>query len=408
MGRIAYHTFAVQLPDYTTVLSLDRELLSWQDSLPSFFSMTNPDTSLDKEYPYLFVQRHLLACEWYYTRITLNRPYLLRRRPQDGRYAYSKTAAIESATADLLNRRAFVLAEGHLVINSGGYRVLNSYMVIGVTIKLDPQSPQADELRNLLNVVSGRSPDTNGVISEPLVKEELAIVEFLTAKSTPAMSKQPSHERMTRGDDQTPVDLLLGLAKTRSGKRAAEEEKRQLRLQQQMEVEEQQATAQPNGAGMSSPWGYVAPSMPGLEVQQPFGANGSRRAPRPLQPPPSRKNQDRGYQSLQPSVVGQPTPTRPEQPFDFSHPLDNMSNDSQQQQTFDPFANLTPATDQPSAGFTTSMPNQSDFGAMQFGQGNMDAFDFTNFGLEVTPPTGNEAASFNPFALAQNHFLEEG
>jgi hypothetical protein len=35
--------------------------------------MDNPDTSLDKDHPYLFVQRHLLACEWYYTRITLNR-----------------------------------------------------------------------------------------------------------------------------------------------------------------------------------------------------------------------------------------------------------------------------------------------------------------------------------------------
>ena len=73
MGRIAYHTFAIQLPDYTTVLSLDKELLDWRESLPSFFSMKNPDTSLDKIHPYLVVQRHLLACEWYYTRITLNR-----------------------------------------------------------------------------------------------------------------------------------------------------------------------------------------------------------------------------------------------------------------------------------------------------------------------------------------------
>ena len=73
MGRIAYHTFAIQLPDYTTVLNLDRELLAWRDALPPFFTMDNPDTSLDKDHPYLFVQRHLLACEWYYTRITLNR-----------------------------------------------------------------------------------------------------------------------------------------------------------------------------------------------------------------------------------------------------------------------------------------------------------------------------------------------
>ena len=73
MGRIAYHTFAVSLSDYSTVLSLDRDLLAWRDALPAFFALTNPDVSLDQQHPYLFVQRHLLACEWYYSRITLNR-----------------------------------------------------------------------------------------------------------------------------------------------------------------------------------------------------------------------------------------------------------------------------------------------------------------------------------------------
>ncbi|OCF33571.1 nuclear protein [Kwoniella heveanensis CBS 569] len=296
MGRIAYHTFTIQLPDYATVLSLDRELLTWRDALPPFFSMSNPDTSLDKTYPYLFVQRHLLACEWFYTRITLNRPYLLRRKPQDSRYAYSKNAAIESARADLLSRRSFVMEKGNLIVNSGGYRVLNSYMVLGVTIKLDPDSPQADELRQLLNVVSGRAPDAKGRTSEPLVKEELAIVEFLTAKSqstkprAPAPSSGSGPTTANPSDDQTPVDLLLGLAKTRSGKRAAEEEKRQLRLQAYREIEEQRQAARRNSGAQnisSSPWGYIAPQMPGLDVQQPFG-NG-KRVPRPLQPPPTRR-----------------------------------------------------------------------------------------------------------------------
>ncbi|WVR08046.1 hypothetical protein IAU60_005091 [Kwoniella sp. DSM 27419] len=290
MGRIGYHTFTIQLPDYATVLNLDRELLTWRDALPPFFSMSNPDTSLDKTHPYLFVQRHLLACEWFYTRITLNRPYLLRRKPQDSRYAYSKNAAIESARADLLSRRSFVMEKGNLIVNSGGYRVLNSYMVLGVTIKLDPESPQADELRQLLNVVSGRAPDSQGKTSEPLVKEELAIVEFLTAKS---QSNKPRAAAPASGanvnDDQTPVDLLLGLAKTRSGRRAAEEEKRQLRLQAYREVEEQRQAARRNSGtqNISSPWGYIAPQMPGLDVQQPFG-NG-KRVPRPLQPPVTRR-----------------------------------------------------------------------------------------------------------------------
>ncbi|KAK8849709.1 hypothetical protein IAR55_005044 [Kwoniella newhampshirensis] len=294
MGRIAYHTFAIQLPDYATVLNIDRELLTWREALPPFFNMSNPDTSLDGAHPYLFVQRHLLACEWYYARITLNRPYLLRRKPQDSRYSYSKNAAIESARADLLSRRAFVMEKGNLIVNSGGYRVLNSYMVLGVTIKLDPESPQADELRQLLNIVSGRAPDAKGRISEPLVKEELAIVEFLTAKSqTNKSARAPVPNRSeSTSEDQTPVDLLLGLAKTRSGRRAAEEEKRQLRIQAYRELEEQRQAARRNaGAGQisSSPWGYIAPQMPGLDVQQPFGNNNEKRVPRPLQPPPTRR-----------------------------------------------------------------------------------------------------------------------
>lgn len=73
MGRIAYHTFSIQLPDYSTVINLDKELLAWRETLPTFLSVTNPDTSLDAAHPYLFVQRHLLAGEWYYARITLNR-----------------------------------------------------------------------------------------------------------------------------------------------------------------------------------------------------------------------------------------------------------------------------------------------------------------------------------------------
>lgn len=148
-------------------------------------------------------------------------------------------------------------------------------------------------MRRLLNVVSGRAPDSNGRVSEPLVKEELAIVEFLTAKTNAAPSSSSSVIR------ETPVDLLLGLAKTRSGRRAAEEERRQLRQQAAREVQEQSASAaalasgsggQQRGGMSSSPWGYKPPSMPGLDVVQPFDMSGHRRdGPRPLQPPPTKR-----------------------------------------------------------------------------------------------------------------------
>ncbi|ORY34710.1 hypothetical protein BCR39DRAFT_585668 [Naematelia encephala] len=398
MGRIAYHTFAIQLPDYSTVLNLDRELLAWRDALPPFFAMDHPDTSLDTEHPYLFVQRHLLACEWYYTRITLNRPYLLRRKPQDGRYAYSKTAAIESATADLLSRRSFIMEKGNVVVNSGGYRVLNSYMVLGVTIKLDPGSPQADELRHLLNIVSGRAPDAQGRTSEPLVKEELAIVEFLTAKGTSGRSSQPISAKGDERDDQTPVDLLLGLAKTRSGRRAAEEEKRQLRLQQFREAEEQRAgRASGNGNGMSSPWGYVAPQMPGLDVQQPFGMTSQqRRAPRPLRPPPSKRSDENQWPSTQSEDMYQHLPEL--------SPTRQMIQPPQQLPSFPVQMQDTSPLDQDFFGASGGTDIN---GVSQFGNAPIDSFDFADLGLGVPQADLAENNNFNPFAIAQMQ-LEEG
>ncbi|ODN74484.1 hypothetical protein L202_06868 [Cryptococcus amylolentus CBS 6039] len=458
MGRIAYHTFAIQLPEYSTVVSLDRELLTWRDNLPSFFRMENPDTSLDKSHPYLFVQRHLLACEWYYTRITLNRPYLLRRKPQDSRYSYSKTAAIESARADLMSRREFVMEKGKLIVNSGGYRVLNSYMVLGVTIKLDPDSALADELRQLLNVVSGRLPDSQNRLSEPLVKEELAIVEFLTAKPQNKPSRPPprSAEAGAGGDDQTPVDLLLNLATTRSGKRAAEEEKRQLRLQAAREKEEQSQIAKRNaGAGQisSSPWGYVAPSMPGLDVQQPFGNGSKQRVPRPLQPPPTRRadgsipdstdwspemalalqNSQRqqtqasaqahvAQQQLTDGLPGFKTSPSQNQggnlslsPYGGFSDLPSFSNETLggfdaatgffQSQL--PASNMDQAPSAGSSSSLTTVPGQQtvdglgDGGIPQFGNATFESFDFNDLGLDVR----NNGGGFNPFALPQT---EEG
>ena len=431
MGRIAYHTFAVSLPDYSIVLGLDRELIAWREAVPTFFALTHPDTSMDKQHPYLFVQRHLLASEWYYTRITLNRPYLLRRKPQDGRYTYSKKAAIESATADLLNRRAFVMAKGNLVVNSGGYRVLNSYMVLGVTIKLDAQSPQADELRHLLNLVSGRVPDGEGKVSEPLVKEELAIVEFLTAKPHSSSKQQASVGRQKgasgNGEDQTPVDLLLGLAKTRSGRRAAEEEKRQIRLQQQrMENEESQAQAGVGGQNASNtgPWGYVAPAMPGIDVQQPFGDNMSRRAPRPLQPPaPKRPNGEFANPwpvDLFASISNQtPPPTSIQNKFNAMNLSPQISMQQQQSgevmgppdqySQYIDMGNITLTSPSVPTFNTPMFFDQSNIDASPFGQGNQGNFNFSDlgFGTGLTPQNVDDG-SFNPFALAHNQVPDEG
>ena len=306
-------------------------------------------------------------------------------------------------------------------------------MVLGVTIKrallytsplsalisVDPESPQADELRQLLNIVSGRAPDNQGRTSEPLVKEELAIVEFLTAKTNYKQAAN-SADRTQRGDDQTPVDLLLGLAKTRSGRRAAEEEKRQIRLQQYREVEEQRASAKRTG-GMSSPWGYVAPSMPGLDVQQPFGQSNQRgRMPRPLQPPPAKRpngQQDSPwgndiFANLANDVM-QPQFNQSPRRSDPSPHRGSFGQQSANSFSLSPFASMSnmplpsPSSNIPNDLFNSNPnPNMSTNDvSQQFGQNILDGFDFSDLGLNfgtTAPSQGLDAASFNPFALAQN------
>lgn len=309
-------------------------------------------------------------------------------------------------------------------------------MSYAVLISVDPDSPQADELRQLLNVVSGRAPDQRGRTSEPLVKEELAIVEFLTAKTN--YKQAPSSDRPARGEDQTPVDLLLGLAKTRSGRRAAEEEKRQIRLQQYREVEEQRSAQQRGNGNMSSPWGYVAPSMPGLDVQQPFGAGMSHksRGPRPLQPPPTKKQHGSWpedlFDKLADDALKQPfgnaPPTRQE-------PSPQGSSFSQNGASFQlsPFASMSslPMTSPNNVNtnlgnnvngdmnntnsllemFASSANNNStgiNESVAQFGQSLLDTFDFSDFNLGAGNAGGVsssvlnlDGSTFNPFALPQ-------
>lgn len=261
------------------------------------------------------------------------------------------------------------------------------------------------------------------------------------------------------------MDLLLNLAKTRSGKRAAEEEKRQLRLQAAREKEEQRQAAKRNaGAGniSSSPWGYVAPPMPGLDVQQPFDNNG-KRVPRPLQPPPTRRADGSfpdstgwspemalalSQSSLKPQSSvsaaqalanglqrfdspnqsrallspGQGTGNLSLSPYGGFNGLPSLGDTSglsgfddgtgffQSQPpppvslSDNPSSNgigSTPSTGGPGSQDQNGMLDGS--GVQQFGNANFDSFDFNDLGLDVRAP--GQGGGFNPFALPQT---EEG
>lgn len=313
MGRIADHTFAIRPPDYATVLNLDQELLTWQTNLPAFFSFSNPDTSLDNRHHYLFVQRHILATEYYFARITLHRPYLLRKPDRDNQYLYSIEAAIESAKSDLLARREFQFQKPvDLKVNSGGYRVLNSYIVLGVFIKMDPNSTRADELRKLLDVVAGQALDEQGRISEPIVKDEMAIVDFLTAKAN-------SNSSLRNSAPIPPYSHILpelrGPGKEKSVARDASAGRARAESTSQQNIQlEQDQMSRASWQSPDSAWSFVAPGMAQIDVHQPFGgSNPVQRLPRPLRPPRStRQRSDSGASNASPptgSMVSMPQGT---------------------------------------------------------------------------------------------------
>lgn len=241
------------------------------------------------------------------------------------------------------------------------------------------------------------------------------------------------------------------MAKTRSGRRAAEEEKRQQRLQQYREAEEQRSATSKQGQGsrdgMASPWGYQAPQMPGLDVQQPFALNGTRKVPRPLAAPSAKRdnstntnnqnNQNNDPWSLGFNLDGglsQPNfMARPSSANDQNQSFQQLQGDISQMQF--PSGSSTSSFDQmalatlhqqhqqqqqqhqqqmqmqdvsPESMFNVngSNPNsaqgQGQMDTMQlFGNAMMDQFDFSDLGLGAGVQNNTVESSFNPFALAQ-------
>ena len=227
------------------------------------------------------------------------------------------------------------------------------------------------------------------------MKEELAVVDFLTAKSNVARTSKPNTAHCYhQTDDQTPVDLLLGLAKTRSGKRAAEEEQRQLRSQQHREREEQKAAAR---IGMTSPWGYVAPHMPGLEVQQPFGNNASKKVPRPLQPPPPRRPHSSTDWSpdLLESIMRPPSVKSGDQTPSLTSELNGYTSFP----LSSPYRSISDVPMLSPGQQMLTQPPELD-GLPFFGNGSSDGLNMADFKLGQPEATA-ESGQFNPFALAQ-------
>ncbi len=215
IGRIVHHFQQVrQHSHYSDVLAIDDDILRFLDNLPPHFSL-NYDTSLDDALPYLPAHRFLLLTEVFFIRISLHRPYLLRRLGSD-RYARSRRACFISAIKDFEIRRAIAssLSEETLVALNIAYRDFQSAMISGIYLVLHPRGSMAENMHTILDTFL---KDHEGIREmDETTRREVKIIEFLKAKSSQveaSMNEAPTFEEPLEPIASADMQPLLSIQK---------------------------------------------------------------------------------------------------------------------------------------------------------------------------------------------------
>jgi hypothetical protein len=183
MGRIVHHFQQVrQHSHYSDVLSIDDDILRFLDNLPPHFAM-NFDASLDESHPYLPAHRFLILTEIFFIRISLHRPYLLRRLGSD-RYSRSRRACFVSAVKDLEIRKTMSskLSQETLVALNIAYRAFQSAMISGIYLVLYPRGSMAENMHTILDSFLKEHEGIREM--DETTRREVKIIEFLKAKSS--------------------------------------------------------------------------------------------------------------------------------------------------------------------------------------------------------------------------------
>ncbi|KAF9534276.1 hypothetical protein CPB83DRAFT_843977 [Crepidotus variabilis] len=218
IGRMVHHFQQVrERSHYSEVTSLDDELLGFIKHLPPHYSL-QPDTSLDQLSPYIPVHRFMLITEILFVRISLHRPYLLRRVHSD-RYARSRNACFESAIKDFEVRQAFRETTPQEVRDSLGnsYREFQSAMISGIYFILEPKGPHSDAMHVILDGFVKDHEEMKEM--DETTKRELKTIAFLKNKAS-QMTALGIHPRRTKGHEDSfsrnkeqQAQLLLSLGK---------------------------------------------------------------------------------------------------------------------------------------------------------------------------------------------------
>ncbi|EKM59964.1 uncharacterized protein PHACADRAFT_250787 [Phanerochaete carnosa HHB-10118-sp] len=181
MGRMVHHFQRVNGPrHYAEVLQLDDELVKFITSLPPHYSF-DPDTSLDESHYYIPAHRFLLVTEVLFVRITLHRPYLLRRLGSD-KYLRSRQACFDCAMKDYQFRRKFLTTSGIKDVRdpvTSAYREFQAAMISGIYLVLYPKGKDAEMMHMVLDAFI----DDHDRDQDNTTKRELKIIQFLRTKA---------------------------------------------------------------------------------------------------------------------------------------------------------------------------------------------------------------------------------
>jgi hypothetical protein len=221
IGRMVHHFQQVRTrSNYKDVLDLDSELMRFVGALPPHYSI-DPDTSLDHTHPFLPVHRHLLITEILFVRISLHRPYLLRRLGTD-RYLPSRKACFESAIKDFQVRQSFreTVSRDSFAAHSNAYREFQTAMVSGIYLVLDPTGPDATAMYTILDAFLADHAHVTEL--DETTRRELKIIEFLRAKAREGGSRRRAGsitppESHVRGANDAQLLLELQRSTSRPG-----------------------------------------------------------------------------------------------------------------------------------------------------------------------------------------------
>jgi len=217
IGRIVHHfQKAQEKSHYSEVIALDDELLKFINTLPPHYSL-QADTSLDHGKSYLAAHRFLLITEILFVRISLHRPYMLRRLHSD-RYSRSRNACFESAITDFQVRQAFRQSAPKDVRDSlsNAYREFQTAMISGIYFVLEPKGQHAEAMHAILE---GFVKEHEGMAEmDETTKRELKTIEFLKSKASQldvqglsAQRPPKLHESSLSSMPEQQAHLLLSL-----------------------------------------------------------------------------------------------------------------------------------------------------------------------------------------------------